>query len=174
VIANDLLGLVVPTGELRPMPGNPRRGDVEAIARSLQAFGQRKPVVALRDGTVIAGNHTLLAALHLGWSELAVVRVDDDETTATAFALADNRTAELGDFDALALAALIQQVQQADEALLSAISYSDVDLQELLNSPAAQGVGDLAPPDEFTSYDDDLDTAYRCPACGYEWSGMAR
>jgi hypothetical protein len=56
-------------------------------------------VVRASDRTIVAGNHTWLAAKSLGWSEIAAVLVDDDEATAQAFALADNRTAELGSYD---------------------------------------------------------------------------
>jgi hypothetical protein len=103
-IAGELRPLAVPLVHLEGLPGNPRKGDVQAIARSYAVFGQRKPVVARRQGErdgkptgiVLAGNHQLQAAQELGWDELAVVWVDDDELTAKAFALADNRTGELG------------------------------------------------------------------------------
>lgn len=132
MIVADLAGLAAPVDRLELLPGNPRRGDVEAVARSLAAFGQRKPIVARRDGTVIAGNHTLQAARSLGWSEIAVVWVDDDDATAKAFALADNRTAELGGYDDAALADLIAEVQAADEALLAATGWSGDDLADLM------------------------------------------
>jgi DNA modification methylase len=132
VIAEPLRDLAVPLDQLRPLEGNPRRGDVAAVARSLRRFGQRKPVVARADGTVIAGNHMLAAARELGWAELAVTRVDDDDATAKAFALADNRTAELGSFDLGDLAAMAADVQAADPALLAAASYSEEDLNALL------------------------------------------
>jgi hypothetical protein len=107
-ISESLRPLAVPTDNLVPDPSNARRGDVAAIRRSLNVFGQRKPVVAKRvgvdsdgrpTGVVIAGNHTLAAALELGWTEIAVVFTDDDEHTAKAYALADNRTAELATWD---------------------------------------------------------------------------
>lgn len=74
-IVENLLPLATPIGQLRLLEGNPRVGDVDAVAASLARFGQRKPVVAKADGTVIAGNHTLQAARRLGWSHIAVVRV---------------------------------------------------------------------------------------------------
>lgn len=138
-IAPDLTNLLVPIDELSLFPGNPRQGDVDAIARSLEVFGQRKPIVATREGVVVAGNHTLLAAQRLGWTQLAVVRVDDDDTMAQAYALADNRTAELGGYDVVALAEMIQAVQEADEKLLAAISYDTADLDDFL--AAIQEVG---------------------------------
>ena len=131
MIADDLLPLARPIDQLHPLPGNPRIGNVEAVMRSYNTFGQRKPIVARRDGTVIAGNHQLEAAKRLGWTQIAVVYVDDDDTTAQAFALADNRTAELGTYDNEALAAMLQAVS-IDAELLEATAYTMDDVNDLL------------------------------------------
>lgn len=130
-IADDLLPLAQPIGLLKLLPGNPRRGDVQAVARSYERFGQRKPVVARRDGTVIAGNHQLQAAQQLGWSHLAVVWTDDDDTTAKAFALADNRLSELGGQDEDALQKFIEEVA-IDTDLLAATGYDLSTLDSLI------------------------------------------
>lgn len=133
-IVDGLLPLACPIEELELLPGNPRRGDVEAVARSYQMFGQRKPIVAKRNGdkgVVIAGNHQLQAARSLGWSHIAVVWVDDDDRTAAAFALADNRTSDLGDYDDRLLAEMLSFVAD-DSALLEATAYSIQDLKDLL------------------------------------------
>lgn len=64
-ITRDLGRLTFPVDRLTPLPGNPRHGDVDAVARSYATFGQRKPIVARREGEggiVIAGNHQLAAA----------------------------------------------------------------------------------------------------------------
>ena len=134
MIQNDLQNLAHPITELLLLPGNPRRGDIDAVKRSLEAFGQRKPIVVRRsDSVVIAGNHTLQAAQALGWDEIAVVWVDDDEVTSKAFALADNRTAELGDYDEEALADLINDVGSLNPGLLESSGWDDKSVQELLD-----------------------------------------
>jgi len=134
MIQSDLQNLAHPITELQLLPGNPRRGDIEAVKRSLEAFGQRKPIVVRRsDSVVIAGNHTLQAAQALGWDEIAVVWVDDDEVTSKAFALADNRTAELGDYDEEALADLINDVGSLNPGLLESSGWDDKSVQELLD-----------------------------------------
>jgi site-specific DNA-methyltransferase (adenine-specific) len=132
MIAEPLRPLARPITEFRLLEGNPRRGDVAAVKRSLRKFGQRKPIVVREDGTVEAGNTTLKAALELGWTELAAVAFGDDDATAKAFALADNRTSELGSFDLAALAAMAVEVQAADPGLLEAAAYSEADLNALL------------------------------------------
>jgi len=138
-IAEDLRPLAQPIDLLKLLPGNPRRGDVEAVMRSYDRFGQRKPIVARRDGTVIAGNHQLQAAQRLGWSHIAVVWTDDDDLTAKAFALADNRTADLGAYDDADLRALIESVA-IDPELLAAASYSLDDPSELLTEVDSQAI----------------------------------
>jgi hypothetical protein len=149
MIQNDLRGLACPIDDLNLLPGNPRRGNVEAVARSLDAFGQRKPVVARRsDRVVIAGNHTLQAARSLGWSDIAVVWVDDDETTSKAFALADNRTAELGDYDEALLAELIGEVGSVDPELLVASGWSEDAVRELVASLEPEVLPMVGDPDE--------------------------
>jgi hypothetical protein len=133
MIVSDLQSLAVPIGKVRTMKGNPRRGDVDAVVRSLEAFGQRKPIVArVETGEVIAGNHTFMAAQRLGWEEIAVVWVEDDDTTAKAFALADNRTSDLGEYDSEALAEMMAEVLEEEAELLTAASYSIADLDDLL------------------------------------------
>jgi len=131
MIVEQLQGLAHPLKKLKLLPGNPRKGDVEAVKRSYERFGQRKPIVALPDGTVIAGNHQFLAAKALGWDEIAVVFVDDDDQTAKAFALADNRTSDLGSYDSEALAELLADVAVNPELLL-ATGYTQADLDALI------------------------------------------
>lgn len=118
-ISESLRPLAIPVDNLVLDPDNARRGDVAAIRRSLNVFGQRKPIVVKRTGTdstgrptgiVIAGNHTLAAALELGWTEIAAVVTDDDAHTAKAYALADNRTGELATWDYEQLAATLTEL----------------------------------------------------------------
>jgi len=134
MIQKDLLQLACPISQLNLLPGNPRRGDVDAVKASLERFGQRKPIVVRKsDRVVIAGNHTLQAAQALGWTEIAVVWVDDDDAMSKAFALADNRTAELGDYDEEALAALIGEVGALDPELLEATGWDSKSVSDLLD-----------------------------------------
>lgn len=131
----DLIALACPVEDLRVLTGNPRQGDVEAVAKSLNRFGQRKPVVAqVSSGEITGGNHTYLAAKSLGWDQVAVVWVEEDDASAKAFSLADNRTAELGGFDNKLLYAMIEEVMEDDASLISAASYSDADISTLLAS----------------------------------------
>ena len=130
-IADDLKPLTYPVDKLQHLDGNPRVGNVEAVAKSYDKFGQRKPIVATKDGTVISGNHQLAAAKQLGWDKIAVLFTDDDELTAKAFALADNRTSDLGTYDEDFLADMLGSVA-SDLDLLEATSFDEKDLLALV------------------------------------------
>jgi len=122
---------------LRPHPRNARNGDTDAIAASLMANGQYRPIVVARDGVILAGNHTYAAAMELGWDRLACVRLDIDPNgpDAIRIMLADNRTAELGTYDDGLLMALLDTLDDLDGT-----GYAQTDLDAL---HAAQ---DDAPP----------------------------
>jgi len=85
-------------------PSNARKHDsknLKAIASSLQKFGLRTPIVVTPDSIVVAGNGRLEAAKSLGWTEIAVARTPIGWTwdQIKAFAIADNRTSELAEWD---------------------------------------------------------------------------
>ena len=130
-IHHSLQSLALDIDTLSFLEGNPRKGDIEAVAKSYKQFGQRKPIVATKDYVVIAGNHQLAAARQLGWDKIAVVITDDDELTAKAFALADNRTAELGSYDDDLLADLLSEVSSVPE-LMDSTGFSEDDLFDLI------------------------------------------
>ena len=94
--------------EIKTDPNNARKHsekNLAAISASLDQFGQRKPIV-IHNGVIIAGNGTYEAAKGLKWKEISVVEVpeDWDADKAKAFALADNRSAELAEWDEAILA----------------------------------------------------------------------
>lgn len=90
--------------------------NLDAICASLTKFGQRKPIVITTDGFVLAGNGTLEAAKSLKWDHIAVTVApsDWDMETARAYALADNRTAELAEWDDTLLAQQLMELHDAD------------------------------------------------------------
>ena len=99
-------------------PKNARKHDaknLKAIADSLEQFGQRKPIVVW-GRTVVAGNGTMAAARTLGWKEIEIARVPDDWSAdqVKAYALADNRSAELAEWDEQVLASQLLELQEAE------------------------------------------------------------
>lgn len=108
----------VKIADLTPDPNNARTHDdtnLKAIQGSLTQFGQRKPIVISQENVVVAGNGTVEAAKRLGWTEIEAVRVpaDWDAEQIKAFALADNRTAELASWDTEVLNKQLQELAEA-------------------------------------------------------------
>jgi ParB family chromosome partitioning protein len=100
----------IPIDSVSPDPSNARRHperNLEQIKASLRRFGQQKPIVVDTTNTVRAGNGTLVAAKSLGWKTIAVVRSDLAKTELTAYAIADNRSAELAEWDTEILSATL-------------------------------------------------------------------
>ena len=152
-IAEGLQQLAVPVDSLTPDPGNVRLHDarnLRAIMDSLSKFGQRQPIVVQRQGMVVrAGNGRLAAAKQLGWTEIAAVVVDEDNVSATAFALADNRSAELAAWDFEGLADTLKELSAASYEI-DDLGWSSYELEPMLEAtwspPAVDDDFDNAPP----------------------------
>ncbi len=119
----------VAISSLKLDPANARKHDeknLAAIRGSLEAFGQQKPLVVSGD-TVAAGNGTLLAAQALGWTTVKIVRTELTGADLTAFCLADNRTAELAEWDNGVLTDTLRSLKELDFDIES-IGFADFDL----------------------------------------------
>jgi hypothetical protein len=94
---------MVPPRSLVSNRRNPRRHSdrqILQIAASVQTFGFVTPLLVDESSTVIAGYGRLATALRIGMNEVPVVRVDHLTTEQKrAYMLADNRLAELSDWD---------------------------------------------------------------------------
>lgn len=104
-------------GVLRTYPGNPRKGDLDALADSLRAHGQYRALVVQADdpsapqagGVILAGNHTFLAATEkLGHQTLRCDVLDCDADQARRIVLIDNRLADKARYHDDALLSLLQ------------------------------------------------------------------
>lgn len=134
-IHESLMSLAVDIDTLTPLDNNPRRGDVDAIMASYKEFGQIKPIVVRPndDGTatVIAGNHQLQAAKRLGWDKIAAVPYDVDGERAIAFAIADNRTMELGYTEPELLNEVILELADIYPELMEGLGWDEFSAAEI-------------------------------------------
>jgi ParB-like chromosome segregation protein Spo0J len=124
----------VPISTLTLDPANVRRHpakNLDAIKASLTRFGQQRPVLVDDKGVVIAGNGTVMAAKALGWPSINIVRTNLKGSEATAYAIADNRTAELAEWDDEALAQQLAALQIEDAALAEAAGFTDAEIAKL-------------------------------------------
>lgn len=89
-------------GELIPYENNPRINDkaVKAVAKSIEEFGFKNPVIVDADSVIICGHTRVKAALQLGIDEVPCIVADDlTDKQVQAFRLADNKTAEIAEWD---------------------------------------------------------------------------
>jgi hypothetical protein len=115
-------------------PRNARRHPDRNLAstrRSLERFGQQKPIVVDADGVIIAGNGTVAAAKALGWKSIDVVRTKLRGAEARAFAIADNRTGELAEWDAAELRAQLDELEAEGFDVDAALAFSQADVEAL-------------------------------------------
>lgn len=135
----------IPLSELREDPANARKHgqrNIAAIKASLDRFGQQTPIVVDSDNVVRKGNGTFRAAKELGWEGLACVRTWLDGAEAKAYAIADNRTGDLAEWDELVLAETIKGIQsEDDEALSLATGFDEDEVDELMERLAAEHAG---------------------------------
>lgn len=132
-IAEQLRPLAVAIDDLTPDPHNARRHNernLQTIAASLQTFGQVKPIVITDEGIVIAGNGTIEASRTLGWTHVAAVKFPNADQ-ARAYALADNRTAELAEWDLAVLDEQIAELQADADFDMGAIGFDEKEIEAL-------------------------------------------
>jgi len=116
-------------------PTNVRRHEkrnLEAIRESLRKFGQQKPIVIDSKGTIIAGNGTYVAAKGLGWDKIKIVRSELIGVDKKAYAIADNRTGELAEWNDQALEEALRSL--ADEDFdINTIGFNDEELESMID-----------------------------------------
>ena len=135
--------------ELKFYPGNARRGDIDLIADSLSKLGQYKPIVVNADGTILAGNHTVMAAQRLGWETIDVHRVDVDDDTAKRIVLVDNASNDKSTYDVEELVNLLTELpnldatgftrDEVDDLLETLDALEDEDIPEPPKDPQPEG-----------------------------------
>lgn len=103
--------------------------DVDAIARSLKQFGQQSPIVVTADGLVVKGNGTVMAAMKLGWSQVDAVETKLTGDDLRAYAIADNKTGLLSDWDWDRLA---EQLNALEGELLEATAFNQEEIDDIL------------------------------------------
>tara|TARA_R110000824_G_scaffold398509_1_gene602634 strand:- start:1875 stop:2507 length:633 start_codon:yes stop_codon:yes gene_type:complete len=107
--------------------------NLQAIEKSLQEFGQQKPIVITKGNKVIAGNGTLLAAIQLGWEEIDVVTTTLTKAKQAGFAIADNRTGELSAWDTELLASTLAELSD-NGVPMESIGYTQIEIDNMLAS----------------------------------------
>ncbi|QBO37433.1 chromosome partitioning protein ParB [Periweissella cryptocerci] len=132
--------------ELIPYANNARFNDqaVDAVARSIDEFGFKVPVIVDGNGEIIAGHTRVKAAKKLGLETVPTIVADDlSPEQVKAFRLADNKVGEIAEWDMDALAIELQELELTDIDM-SGFGFADVTTLDDLDD------------DEFE--DDDIET----------------
>src|SRR5947207_10036689 len=136
----------LPLERLRCWPENPRTIRPERLGQLKRALAadpamlRARPLLALPDGTVIAGNQRLRAARELGWQTIPVVTVSLERERARLWALRDNNP--YGEWEEPALAELLTELGEGGVELALA-GFAERELERLL-----AGIEPAADPDE--------------------------
>jgi len=114
---------------------NARKHDpqnIETIKKSLERFGQQKPIVVNTDNVVVAGNGTLEACKQLGWKKIDIIKTELAGLEAKAYAVADNRTSELAVWDDETLASVLEELRDSDTADVLSTGFTEEDIERLI------------------------------------------
>lgn len=116
-----------PLGWLIPYENNPRNNDeaVEPVANSISEFGFKVPIVATSDGEIINGHTRWKAAKKLKLKTVPVIIADDlTEEQVKAFRLADNKVAEIAQWD---IELLLSEIDSVDNLDMTLFGFTDQD-----------------------------------------------
>lgn len=129
-MSNKLNVVMMNTSDLIDYKNNPRKNDkaVEAVANSINSFGFKVPVIIDKNNVLVCGHTRVKAAKKLGIEEIPVIIADDlNEDQIKAFRIADNKTAELADWDMDKLAEELKLIEMDME------QFGFDDLEKLLD-----------------------------------------
>ena len=151
-----------PVDRVQPYDKNPRINDdaVDAVAASIREFGFRQPIVVDTEGIIVVGHTRWKAAKKLGLAEVPVhVATDLTAEQIRAYRIADNRLAELADWNYDLLPIELTQLGEAGFDL-DLLGFDQDELTKILNPGAKDGLTDPddvpEPPDEAITQPGDL------------------
>ena len=119
--------------KLHPWEDNPRLNDhvVDAVAESILSFGFNVPILCDQNLTIIAGHTRWKAAKKLGMEKVPVILVEMSDAQRRAFAVADNKTAEIADWDFPKLKDVLEELMSKDMDIKS-LGFSDEEIRRLI------------------------------------------
>lgn len=147
---------------IQPFEKNPRINDpaVEAVANSLRTYGFRQPIVVDKDGVIVCGHTRWKAARSLSIAKVPVhVAKDLTPEQIRAYRIADNKTAELSEWDMDLLTVELGELRELNIDIAS-LGFDEDDLAKIFSGDMK--VGNVDPdsipsaPDEATTRPGDL------------------
>jgi len=127
----------LPVSSLRPNPRNARRHGERQIAQlcaSISEFGFVLPVLIDDEGHILAGHARHSAAIKMGLTEVPVIRVTHlTPVQKRAYALADNRLAELAEWDTELLQSELAELSKALDIDVEITGFNTADIDRILS-----------------------------------------
>lgn len=137
-IIEQLRPFIVSIDKVKPDPKNIRLHpdqNIAALKKSLEVYGQRKPIIVNKNtGYIEAGNGLYNAAKTLGWNEIAAIFIDDNRETASAYGIMDNQSAILANWDLPNLKDILNELDSR-AFNLSSTGFSYEEISDLLAEP---------------------------------------
>lgn len=130
--------------EIKPYENNPRRNDnaVDAVAASIKQFGWQQPIIVDKQGVIIAGHTSYKAAQKLGLDTAPVFVADLTEEQATTYRIADNKTADLSEWDTEKLLSELTGIEHIE---MRDFGFEDIDFPDFTDGiDLAEDEGDGA------------------------------
>lgn len=118
---------------LEPWEDNPRINNeaVDAVVKSIDSFGFNVPILCDQNFTIIAGHTRWKAAKKIGMESVPVIALEITEDQRKAFAVADNKTSELAEWDYSKLQKVLEELK-CKKINLPSLGYSKAEIQALL------------------------------------------
>ena len=141
---------MVSTDSITPYANNARRNKkaIDAVAASLNEFGFRQPIVVDAERVIVVGHTRHAAAVKLGMDEVPVhVAEGLSDDAIRAYRLADNKTAEIAEWDDDKLATELLELAETDIDL-EAMGFDAVDVAEMMGVEKEEAKPEV----EFSQY----------------------
>lgn len=143
--------------DIKPYKNNPRNNDnaVDYVAKSIQEFGFKVPIIIDKNNVIVAGHTRVKAAKKLGITEVPCIIADDlTEEQVKAFRLADNKAAEKSEWD---FTLLENELEQLSNIQMQEFGFLDI---EQINWDNVKELKE-------ESYDEPEKEKFQCPCCGH-------
>jgi site-specific DNA-methyltransferase (adenine-specific) len=112
--------------EIKPYEKNPRKNDeaVKYVAKSIEQFGFKVPIIIDKDGIIVCGHTRYKAAKRLKIKEVPCIMADDlSDEQIKAFRVADNKVSEYAEWDMELLEEELKAIESLD---MSEFGFDDI------------------------------------------------
>lgn len=171
---------------------------IKDLRASLKAFGCTQPIKVNLEGFIVAGHGMYQLYMEDGYTDVPVMFEALDKKLSKAYLVADNETARKAQTDQDQLGKLLEEIGEIPDFDIEATGFDLNELDNLLefseeptsfrnnqtgsyqnnssfNNPPlnSNNLNNKSKfseaPTEFKEFDENIETTYKCPKCGYEY-----